>query len=469
MQKYVLLLRNPRKTGTESKRPTRNNNEFLPVWWHAAVPFALLMLLAASADAETHSLTLREALDIASRQNSDIALAHLDEQRTEQGIKIARDPFRPKVYGGSGLAYTYGYPNSIDGNAPSLFEIKTDMALYNRPDTFLLAQAKENARGANLGAQAKTDEVAYQTASLFLDARQAENIAETVFAEIPDLRKVVEVTSSQVSGGVELPVELKQANVNLESAQYRVDTARMDADYLEMMLAVTLGFPVTDRVHPIESQLPGVPKLGSEEDATRIALANNKEYSQMRSNVLAKELELHSYRSQRLPQVNLVAQYALFAKYNYEQYFQKFQANNLQIGASITIPFLVGSSFSGRADQAATDMQKIRIQMEQVRNRVTTDTRHAYQEWQRAQEFLHFAHTQLDLARERLTILLAQNAEGKVTMAALEQARVTESDQWIALFQAQNTEMRAQLAILRQMGTLMAAVRSGPAEESARP
>ena len=58
-------------------------------------------------------------------------------------------------------------------------------------------------------------------------------------------------------------------------------------------------------------------------------------------------------------------------------------------------------------------MQKIRIQMEQVRNRVTTDTRHSYQEWKRAQEALRLAHMQLDLARERLTVLLAQNTEGR--------------------------------------------------------
>jgi ABC-type enterochelin transport system ATPase subunit len=107
--------------------------------------------------------------------------------------------------------------------------------------------------------------------------------------------------------------------------------------------------------------------------------------------------------------------------------------------------------------------------MEQVRNRVTTDTRHTYQEWKRAQGALHLAHAQLDLARERLTVLLAQNSEGKVTMASLEQARVNESDQWIALYQAQNTELRAQLAILRQMGTLMAAVRGGTMEAAPQP
>ncbi len=73
--------------------------------------------------AEVRPLTLRQTLELAARQNPDVTLARLDEQRAEQGIKVAVDPFRPKIYGGSGVAATYGYPNSIDGSAPSLFQL----------------------------------------------------------------------------------------------------------------------------------------------------------------------------------------------------------------------------------------------------------------------------------------------------------------------------------------------------------
>ena len=94
------------------------------------------LLFASLVSAEVHSLTLQQALELAARQNPEVALARLDEQRAEQGVQVALDPFRPKVYGGSGLAYTYGYPNSIDGNAPSLIELKTDMAIFNRPKSY---------------------------------------------------------------------------------------------------------------------------------------------------------------------------------------------------------------------------------------------------------------------------------------------------------------------------------------------
>jgi outer membrane protein TolC len=228
-----------------------------------------------------------------------------------------------------------------------------------------------------------------------------------------------------------------------------------------MMLAVALGYPATDRVKPVDSDLSQTPTPPSEDEAADIALRNNRELRQMQSTVLAKELDVRSFKSARLPQVDLVAQYALFAKYNYANYFQKFQRNNFQIGASITIPLLIGSESNGLALQTTTDMQKIRIQMGQVRNRIISDTRRSYEQWKKAENMRNLSRMQLDLAREELTVLLAQNGEGRVPMSQVEQARLEEGDRWIALYDAETQVTRAKLAILRQTGTLLAVVRTG--------
>ena len=46
-------------------------------------------------------------------------------------------------------------------------------------------------------------------------------------------------------------------------------------------------------------------------------------------------------------------------------------------------------------------------------------------------------------------------------MSQVEQARLEESNKWMVLYEAETQVTRAKLAILRQMGTLMAAVREG--------
>ena len=159
----------------------------------------LCLILTSACLAEVHSLTLRDALELAAKQNPEVALARLDQQYAQEAIRIAQDPFRPKVYAGSGLAYTYGYPHSIDGNAPSLAQVKTDMFIYNRQKSYALGSTREIARSAGLGAQSKAEDMAFEAAGLFLNATQMEHEGKTLTDQVPGLppsRKGVNCRSS---------------------------------------------------------------------------------------------------------------------------------------------------------------------------------------------------------------------------------------------------------------------------------
>jgi outer membrane protein TolC len=114
------------------------------------------------------------------------------------------------------------------------------------------------------------------------------------------------------------------------------------------------------------------------------------------------------------------------------------------------------------AQQNSTDMQKIRLQMDQTRNRIISDTRRSYELWKKAENIRELAHLQLDFAREELTVLLAKQGEGQVPMSRVEQARLEEGNRWIAVYEAETQVTRAKLAILRETGTLLAVLRSGP-------
>lgn len=87
----------------------------------------ILILLAATAAAwgEPRPLTLQQAVDLALRQNSDLLLAKLDEEKARLGVREARSPFVPRIAVGSGLAYSSGFPLSIEGSAPSLVDRKS--------------------------------------------------------------------------------------------------------------------------------------------------------------------------------------------------------------------------------------------------------------------------------------------------------------------------------------------------------
>ncbi len=108
----------------------------------------LLLLCSLGAVAEVKTITLRQAIDLALAQSPDLMIVRLDQQKARDQVSIAHDAFVPKVYGGSGAAWTSGFPSSIEGNAPSIFQAKTQMALYDRPQSYQVAQANEMVRGA---------------------------------------------------------------------------------------------------------------------------------------------------------------------------------------------------------------------------------------------------------------------------------------------------------------------------------
>ena len=60
----------------------------------------MLMLCGVTAFAETRTLTLRQALDLALQQNPDLVIARLDQERARFAVTIARDPFPAQGFRG---------------------------------------------------------------------------------------------------------------------------------------------------------------------------------------------------------------------------------------------------------------------------------------------------------------------------------------------------------------------------------
>ena len=420
----------------------------------ASVVFFLLVFSAA---AEVRTLTLREALDVAVKQNPDLILARLDQQRARAQVTIAKDAFVPKVFAGSGAAYTNGFPMSIDGNAPAVLQAKTQMAIFDRPQGYRAAQANEAVRGMEFDIGMRQEEAVYRVASLFFDADQAARSLAAVERQMESLVRVRDLTGIRVSEGRELSIESSRANLKLLQAQQRQAELNDSVADAETALAQVLGFSPGDRVHPAQEDERRPATLDSEERAIQQALDSSQEIRRLESNLQAKNLEIKSAKAERLPKANLIAQYALLSRFNnYDKFFPRFQRNNFELGVSFEIPILMGRTASAATVQAQVDIDKIRTEIGRTRSRITADLQHAYRDVRRAESAQKLARADLDLARDQLTLDLTRYDEGQVTMAQVEAARAAEQEKWIAYYDTQHALEVARLTILKQTGTLLA-------------
>ena len=413
-----------------------------------------------SAGAETHTLTIQQTVDRAVSQNPEVVMARMDELKANAAIRVAKDPFSPHVGGGSGLAYSYGYPLSIEGSAPSIFQTKATQDLLNRPKSFVVAQAKENARGAGIAVGEKRDDLAYRVATMFVDLERTGRLADSLQKQVESLEKIYDAVDARVQLGRELPVAKREAYVNLLRVQQRLVNLQSDRDYAEHNLASVLGFSAGDTVRPVSGERPPLPIPATEEAALQSALGASKAMKRLDSNFQAKVIEVKGDKAQRLPRVDLVAQYALLSQYShYDQYFLKFQRNNAEIGASIQIPIWAGPGVKAQVAEAEADQQHIRAEMVAERNRITLDVHQSFQELNKANVASQLAKAELDLAHEQLSVLLAQMNEGRASLRQVEDARSNEDEKWISFYDAQFSDVKARMGILRQTGELVGALK----------
>jgi outer membrane protein TolC len=306
----------------------------------------------------------------------------------------------------------------------------------------------------------RQDEAAYRVASLYFDADQYARSLAAVERQMESLNRVRDLTAVRVSEGRELPIESSKANLKLMQAQQRqIELTDTIAD-AETSLAQALGFDPGDRVRPAPEERRLTGQIESEEGAIQQALENNRDIRRLESNLQAKNLEVKSYKAERLPKANLIAQYALLSRFNnYDKFFPRFQRNNFELGISFEVPILTGRSATAYVVQAQTDIEKIRTEIGRTRVRITADLQHAYREIHRAETAQRLARADLDLARDQLTLDLTRYDEGQVTMAQVEASRAAEQEKWIVYYDTQHALEVARITILRQTGTLVAALR----------
>jgi outer membrane protein TolC len=409
--------------------------------------------------AEIRTMTLREVIDLALKQNPEILLARFDEQKAAESVRIARDPFTQRLVVGSGLGATFGMPMSIEGSTPSIFQATLVQSLYNKPRSYDVAAARENMRGAAIDTAAKRDDVAYRTTLLYIDAEQIVRGLDIGKQQQASYEKIVDTVRARVESGRELRIELQRADLRVAQARRRVLELETTREHIEASLATVLGFGPDDRVRPVVRESP-VTVPDAEAENLDAAMANSKELKRLESALQARGLEVRSAKAARLPQLDLLAQYAMLARFNnYEDFFNRFERHNAQLGVSIALPILPGGGAAARAAQGEVEIARLRTQVNVVRDRITLDTRKALQDVRRTEASREVAKLDLDVAREQLSVLLAQFEEGRATLRQVEEARALETEKWLAFYDAQHAVERARVELLRHTGTLTAAIR----------
>jgi outer membrane protein TolC len=405
------------------------------------------------AQENTKPLPFRAAIELALRNSAGTAASRADLLRARATATQARDFFLPQVFAGSGLGWSYGFPLSLEGAAPSVFNVNIQEGLLNPAQRENMRAAKSDVDAALAQAADRRNEVIMETALDYMQLDLLDSSMTVQREQQEAAGKFQETARQRVEAGLDSQVELTRAK--LVVARTRLDMARTLAagDELRLRLSQLTGLPLS-AIHTVSESIPSLPALSQDQDLPGQAAEKNIAVRIAEFVSQAKQHRAEAEHRQLYPSIDLAGQYAVLARFNnYAEFFQKFQRNNATVGAAIRIP-LFSPGQRASAEAARFDAVKAREDAKSVKQQAGTETlklQRSVEELTAARDVAQLEH---QLALADIETARAKIESGHATLKDEQSARVVEHERYTAYLSSSFDLDKVQVQLLRQIGEL---------------
>lgn len=434
-----------------------------------AVP-AALALFAASAAAQTTSLSLGDAARLAARQNGAVDIARTHIAAAEARVQQRRGALLPDVVAGIQQAgrttnsATFGFsfrdaqgkplldPNGqLIGPIPTVdvrYRITQPLVDMGSVAKWRAAQSATDAVTADINAQA--DQAASNAALAYVRAARAEAQVSARLADSSLAADLLRIARDQVQAGVGIALDVTRAQSQLASTRAQLIGARNDRDraILELKRATgtALDAPLTLRdslgALPVETTLP------DERAALTQASDSRADVRSLLAQETAQQKALAAIKWERTPQLGLVVDHGALGK-SWSHFLPTYTW-----GLQLSVGLFDGFRREGRVEEQVANNRETEAKLRDVRAQSALDVRGALLDLAATREQLDAVRERLDLAdqevaqaRERFRAGVAGNGDVITALLSLNQARTLRNDA-LAAYQT------ARVALARAIGSV---------------
>ncbi|HUA01449.1 MAG TPA: TolC family protein [Candidatus Aquilonibacter sp.] len=406
-----------------------------------------------SQDQRGRPLSMHEAITLALQNSRDLKLARVQYNVTVNEVGVDRAAFRPNLYTGAGLAYTYGFPSLPGGEAPSVFQLDYQQKLF---DPSLKAQqqaAEEHAKSQKLEVDRLRDDVVVRTANEYLELAKVQHSLDLMQSERTSAEKILVALRARVAANQELPIEVTRSQLALARVQEQTLKLEDREETLEAELRDLTGIPDTESIQA-EQVEPSFAADQPEPEMETLALQNDQGVAEAENEREARQKLLRGAKLSYFPTVDIVGQYSILSEFNnYNEFYKKFERNNLNVGVQITIPIFAAKT-SANVALAKSQLDEAEQQLSNKRQDVRLDIQQKARNVSELEASREVARLDLQLAQETLQQVQEKFDQGNATLQQIEQSRLDESTKWIAFLDADFARQQAQLALLQATGQL---------------
>ena len=180
--------------------------------YHVFVVFIGLLAVTRAAVGQ-ESLAFRRAVELALAQSSEMALSRADEVSAFQTYREARASKVPKLAIGSDIGYAYGFPLSLEGSAPTLFNVTTQSSVWNPAQREFIRAAKADWSASKFQGNSQRVQVILEVALTYIELNTWESRVPILRAELSVAENIEYTVAERVKEGIDKRIERTKAEL----------------------------------------------------------------------------------------------------------------------------------------------------------------------------------------------------------------------------------------------------------------
>ena len=395
----------------------------------------------------------RKVIELAVQHSGAMAIAGADQRKAYETYAEARSMYTPQVTLGSGLGYSYGVPLSIEGSAPSIFNVTSQQFLFNMAQKDYVRASHIDWDSAKFDIADKRDQVILDAASAYIELDSLTERLKALGDEQKSAERAEFISKSRVQEGVDSSLDLKKVQLSGARVRLRMAEAMGAVDLLRERLAALTGLPAAS-IETEHDSIPKSPEISQDQNFAQEALNNSPVVRFAEEKAKSAEYRARAERRQWYPAIDFASQYALLSKYNnYDEFYRKFSRNNYSLGLSIRFPFL-NLPQRHRAEQAQADVVKARKEAEGARAQVSENTIKLHRSLRQLAAANDVARLEYEVAQAGVDTTQVRVQNGEANSRDAEQARVDAGDRLVSYLESTVELTKAQLQLMRSTGTI---------------
>jgi len=385
------------------------SNPWRGILTHMIVIFFVVAFAVRGADPPVLKLTLRDAVQMALKQNPQVQIANLNIAESEENRTIARSGLLPQVnLAGSesvhrnNLAAAFGRtipqfpehsgPFWVTQGGPSGSMPLFDLTAWRRWQA-----SKESVTGARAQETSVREQNVILVVSQYLGSLRAAADVKAAQSRVDLAKALFDQASDLQKNGVGTSIDTLRSNVQYQNERQRLIDAQTQLRTTLFGLGRLLNVDPHQTIELTDESAFFETAEYSASDSLERALTERPEMKALMSQIRVSEIQEKSARDQRLPKLTLNG------FWNLQGLSPTSAIPVYEYAANLEVPLFTGGRIGAQTAAAQIERKKLLQQQQDLRNQIALEVKTAAAQLEAAKNEVDVANEGVRLAREEVT------------------------------------------------------------------